>query len=198
MQEKLRKTTEETSGCVRAERTKKVAQILIATWWCWRYIYQQLVWLRSICYVYYSYKRNVSYQMTINVKVKPSRYTPWRRLGERKYRSYSFTTSALDGGEWSASRPGRALPPGKGPRVPIGEEAGWAPEPVWTQRIEEQSFRLCRGSNLDRPVVQPVVRHYTAWTNPAPPNDNSLNKMYQNEVKKARKDIRHIRKISIQ
>jgi hypothetical protein len=26
----------------------------------------------------------------------------------------------LDGGEWSASRPGRALPPGKGPPVPVG------------------------------------------------------------------------------
>jgi hypothetical protein len=36
------------------------------------------------------------------------------------------------GGEWSASRPGRALAPGKGPPVPIGQEAGWAPEPVWT------------------------------------------------------------------
>jgi hypothetical protein len=46
--------------------------------------------------------------------------------GERMYSSYSFTTSALDGDEWSASRPGRALPPGKGPPVPIGEEAGWA------------------------------------------------------------------------
>jgi hypothetical protein len=36
-------------------------------------------------------------------------------------------------GEWSASRPGRALPPGKGPPVPIVQKAGWAPEPVWTQ-----------------------------------------------------------------
>jgi hypothetical protein len=36
-------------------------------------------------------------------------------LGERRYSSYSFTTSALDGGEWSASLPGRALPPVKGP-----------------------------------------------------------------------------------
>jgi hypothetical protein len=26
-------------------------------------------------------------------------------------------------------------------------------EPVWTQRLEEESFRLCRGSSLDRPVV---------------------------------------------
>jgi hypothetical protein len=33
--------------------------------------------------------------------------------GERRYSSYSFTTSALDGGEWSASRPGCALPPGE-------------------------------------------------------------------------------------
>jgi hypothetical protein len=47
-----------------------------------------------------------------------------------------FLTSVLDGGEWSASRPGRALPPGKEPPVPIGQEAGWAPEPVWTQGLE--------------------------------------------------------------
>jgi hypothetical protein len=31
------------------------------------------------------------------------------------------STSALDGGEWSASRPA-ALPPGKEPLVPIGYE----------------------------------------------------------------------------
>jgi hypothetical protein len=30
------------------------------------------------------------------------------------YSSYLFTTSALDGREWSASRPGRTLAPGKG------------------------------------------------------------------------------------
>jgi hypothetical protein len=28
---------------------------------------------------------------------------------ERRYSSYSFSTSALDGDEWSASRPGSAL-----------------------------------------------------------------------------------------
>jgi hypothetical protein len=32
----------------------------------------------------------------------------------------------------------RGLPPGKGPLVPIGPEAGWVPEPVWTQRLEEK------------------------------------------------------------
>jgi hypothetical protein len=61
-----------------------------------------------------------------------------------RYSSYSFSTSALDGGEWSASCPGRALAPGKGPPVPIGQEAGRAPEPVWTQRLEEKSSCLCR------------------------------------------------------
>jgi hypothetical protein len=77
-----------------------------------------------------------------------------------RYSSYSFSTSALDEGEWSASRPGRAfLPPGKGPPVPIVQEAGWAPEPVWTQRLEEKSFAPAGDRT---PVVQPIVRHYTA------------------------------------
>jgi hypothetical protein len=49
------------------------------------------------------------------------------------YSSYLFLTSTLDGDEWSASRPSRALPPEKGPPVPIVQEAGWALEPVWTQ-----------------------------------------------------------------
>jgi hypothetical protein len=43
---------------------------------------------------------------------------------ERMYSSYSFKTLALDGGEWSASHPGLALHPGKGPLVSIGQEAG--------------------------------------------------------------------------
>jgi hypothetical protein len=48
-------------------------------------------------------------------------------FGGEEYSSYSFTTSPLDGGKWLASRPGRALPPGKEPPVPIVQEAGWGP-----------------------------------------------------------------------
>ena len=33
-------------------------------------------------------------------------------------------TAALEGDKWSAARPGRTLP--------ILQEAGWAPGPVWT------------------------------------------------------------------
>jgi hypothetical protein len=36
--------------------------------------------------------------------------------------------------------PAALLHPGKGPPVLIGQEAGWAPEPVWTQRLQEKSF----------------------------------------------------------
>jgi hypothetical protein len=60
--------------------------------------------------------------------------------GERSYSFYSFTTSALDGDEWSTSRPDRALTPKKGPPVPIAQEAGWAPEQVWTRTLEEKSL----------------------------------------------------------
>jgi hypothetical protein len=79
-------------------------------------------------------------------------------LGDRRYSSYSFLTSALEGGERSVSRPGRALLPGKEPPVPVVWEAGWAPEPVWTQRLEEKHS----ASVGDRtPAVQSVVRHFT-------------------------------------
>jgi hypothetical protein len=71
-----------------------------------------------------------------------SHYASWRRRVERRYSTYSLSTSVLDGSEWSASRPGRAIAPGKGPTVPIVQEAGWAPEPVWTQRLQEKSFVL--------------------------------------------------------
>jgi hypothetical protein len=94
------------------------------------------------------------------LRLKLSHYMPRRRLGERRYSSYSFSTPALDGGEWLSVTPRPRFSPGE--RTPgIVQEAEWAPEPVWTQRLEEKSFRLCRGSNLNRPVVQSVARHYT-------------------------------------
>ena len=46
------------------------------------------------------------------------------------YSSTRPSTSALDGGGWSTLRPGR-FTHGKEP-VPVLQEAGWAPGPVWT------------------------------------------------------------------
>jgi hypothetical protein len=74
--------------------------------------------------------------------VKWFRYTPWSRLeGE-----------VVEVGEWSASRPGRPLPPGKEPPVPIVQEAGWATAQVWKKKTGEKPVCLCRGSNPFRPV----------------------------------------------
>ena len=54
-------------------------------------------------------------------------------------------TAALEGGEWSAARPGRNLP--------IIQEAGWAPGPVWTGG----KSRPHRDSIPDRPARSSVV-----------------------------------------
>jgi hypothetical protein len=54
--------------------------------------------------------------------------------------------------------PAALYPRGERTPVPIGQEAGWAPEPVWTQRLEEKSSASVGNRT---PVVQPVVRHCT-------------------------------------
>jgi hypothetical protein len=103
-------------------------------------------------------RTSATYDTDFRSKAKQSHYTPRRLQGERRCSSYSFLTSALDGGEWSASRPGQALLPGKVPLVPVGQESGWASELVWTQRLGKKSF----ASAGDRtPIVQIVARHYT-------------------------------------
>ena len=56
-------------------------------------------------------------------------------------------TAVLEGGEWSAARPGCTLPPQKD-LVPIVQEAGWAPGPVWTGG----KSRPHRDPILDRPA----------------------------------------------
>jgi hypothetical protein len=68
-----------------------------------------------------------------------------------------YLTSALDAGDWSASRPSRFTP---------GEIApgthwlrGWvAPEPVWTLWSREKSVFPAENRTL---AIQPVARHYT-------------------------------------
>jgi hypothetical protein len=65
----------------------------------------------------------------------------WQSSKDKEVPQHTYGgAAALDGGEWSASRPGRALPPGKEPSLPIAQEAGWGPEPVWTQILDEKFF----------------------------------------------------------
>jgi hypothetical protein len=97
-------------------------------------------------------------------KVKLFLYRHADAKGDKTHSSCSFLTSALDGGEWSASHPGRALLPGMDPRsYCIGGCVGF-----WADLDPEARGKilcLCRGLN---PIVQSVVRHNAAWATPAP------------------------------
>jgi hypothetical protein len=69
----------------------------------------------------------------IITKVKGNVHPRTGHEGPEGKQRYSFTlslTSALDGGGWSSPRPGRFTPGNYS--VPIVQEAGWAPGPVWT------------------------------------------------------------------
>jgi hypothetical protein len=74
-------------------------------------------------------------------------------------------TSALVGGEWSASRPGRFTPWERAPGIHwIG---GWVdPRTVWRR---ENSLPYWE-SNSDPSIVQPVASRYTDCVIPAPMN----------------------------
>jgi hypothetical protein len=79
--------------------------------------------------------------------------------------SYSFSTSALDGGEWSASCPDCALPLGEASPVPTGQVG---PRADLDTEVTGKILLPLPASNLDCPVVQSVVRHYTDSATPAP------------------------------
>jgi hypothetical protein len=98
-----------------------------------------------------------THELLVYFTTKQSHYTPWWRRGKggiAPTRSWPGTRW----GEWSASCPGSALPPGThcaGGRV--GPRAGLDIE------VRGKSSCFCRGSNLNRPVVQSAVRHYIMW-----------------------------------
>jgi hypothetical protein len=54
----------------------------------------------------------------------------------------------------------------------IRQEAGWAPEPIWTTWRRE-NYCPHRDLNSDPSVVQPVASRYTDCAIPAPPYINS-------------------------
>jgi hypothetical protein len=73
--------------------------------------------------------------------------------------------------EWVLSvMPWPRFTPGKGPLVPTVQEAGWAPEPVWTHKLQGKISCLCQGLNLNHQVIQSIARLYTDWATLAPDN----------------------------
>jgi hypothetical protein len=86
--------------------------------------------------------------------------TQWRRIGEWRYSSTHSLTSALEGGEWSASRPGRFTPRERDTGTHwIG---GWVgPRAILAAVMKRKIPSPGRESNLRTPIVQPVAQRYT-------------------------------------
>jgi hypothetical protein len=83
-------------------------------------------------------------------------------LGEWKYSSTHSLTSALDGGEWSASRPGHITPKERAPGTHwIG---GWVgPRAVLDAVAKREIPSHRRQWNPRTPIVQSVAQRYTDW-----------------------------------
>jgi hypothetical protein len=83
----------------------------------------------------------------------------WR---EWRYSSNQSLTSALDGGECSASRPGRFNPRERAPDThSLGDRVG--PRAVLNAVVNRKIPSPRRKSNPRTPIVQPVAQHYTDW-----------------------------------
>jgi hypothetical protein len=81
-------------------------------------------------------------------------------MGEWRYSSTHYLTSALDGGEWSDSRPGRFTSKERDPGTHwIGGWVGTGDvlEPMMKRKIPSPR----RESNPRTPIVQPIDQRYT-------------------------------------
>jgi len=88
-------------------------------------------------------------------KVKWSHYRPGVTQRVGNVWLYSSITAVLEGGEWSAARPGRTLPPGK-TRYPFYRRLGWP-----HGRSGRAENRVPTG--IRSRTVQPIVNPYTDW-----------------------------------
>jgi hypothetical protein len=72
------------------------------------------------------------------------------------------STSAPEGGEWSASRLGRFNPRERAPWYPLDRRLG-GPQSRSGRGGEEKNSQPRRESNPRTPIVQPVAQRHTYW-----------------------------------
>jgi hypothetical protein len=111
--------------------------------------------------------KGTSRRREIKVKVKLSLCFNWAPrhegvLGEWRYSSTHSLTWALDGGEWSTSRPGRFTHRESAPGTHW--TGGWVgPRAVLDAVVKRKIPSPHRESNPRTPIVQPVAQRYTDW-----------------------------------
>jgi hypothetical protein len=116
---------------------------------------------------YHLSKHNPTLSVPRKVKVKLSLCFNWAPRHEGvlavwRYSSTHSSTSALDGGEWSAWRPSRFTPRERAPGIQwIG---GW----VGPRAVLDVVVKRSRGSKPRTPIVQPAAQRYTDWAITAP------------------------------
>jgi hypothetical protein len=90
--------------------------------------------------------------------------TPWKCIGEWRYASTHSLTSALDGGEWSASPPGSFIPRGRAPGTHW--TWGWVGLRAGLDAVVKKKLPAPAGTRTsDHPARSPALYH---WSIPAP------------------------------
>jgi hypothetical protein len=87
-------------------------------------------------------------------------------LGEWRYSSTHSLNSALEEGEWWASRPGRFTPK---ERIPCTQWiGGWMGPRAVLDAVKRKISSPRRESNPRTPIIQPIAQRYTDGAIPAP------------------------------
>jgi hypothetical protein len=95
---------------------------------------------------------------------------------------HALLTSAVEGGEWSASRTGRFTSEERVPGIHWIES--WVVPRTGLVAVEKRKIPShCQESNTRTPIVQAVASHYTDWATPA------LNEKHVNTISYSRSDI---------
>jgi hypothetical protein len=104
----------------------------------------------------------IGWILSTSIKVKQSPYTPWRRLGGEEVKVLLILYLGTRGGSVVSVTPRPRFTPGE--RITGTHRTGGWVGPRAGLDTEDRGKILCpcRGSNPDRPIVQSVVRHYTA------------------------------------
>jgi hypothetical protein len=127
------------ADCLTCRQLHVVGNCVSVSFFCDTALHCSVQIVSTVGFIYFPVFSFSQIESRKHSKLKQSHSTPMEAQRERRCSSYSFTTSALDGVSGQGHAPAALYSRVKDP-LPTGQEAEWAPEPVWTQMLEEKSF----------------------------------------------------------